>query len=36
MVLLGDGSVRLLPFGIDLTTFNRLGIRNDGQVVTLN
>ena len=36
MVLLGDGSVRLLPFSIDLTTFNRLGIRNDGQVVTLN
>ncbi len=31
--LLGDGSVRLIPFGINLVTFNRLGHRQDGQVV---
>ena len=31
--LLGDGSVRFIPNSIDLLTFQRLGNRNDGQVV---
>jgi prepilin-type processing-associated H-X9-DG protein len=31
--LFGDGSVRFIRYTIDITTFRRLGIINDGQVV---
>jgi len=31
---LGDGSVRFLRDGIDVLTFQRLGSRNDGQVIS--
>jgi hypothetical protein len=29
---MGDGSVRMIPYSVDLVTFNRMGIRNDGLV----
>jgi uncharacterized protein DUF1559 len=35
LALFGDGSARFLPFSIDPTMFNRLGDRQDGQVVNL-
>lgn len=31
MILLCDGSVRLVSFNVDKLTFHRLGYRNDGQ-----
>ncbi|MBX3420525.1 MAG: DUF1559 domain-containing protein [Pirellulaceae bacterium] len=31
--LLADGSVRQIAYTIDLTTFNRLGLRDDGEVL---
>jgi prepilin-type processing-associated H-X9-DG protein len=34
--LFGDGSVRHIKFNVNLTLFNNLGIRDDGQVVNLN
>jgi len=34
--LFGDGSVRHIKFSVDLTMFNRLGNRQDGQTVDLN
>ena len=34
-VLLGDGSVRFMPTGVDFNTFQRLCARNDGQIVNL-
>jgi prepilin-type N-terminal cleavage/methylation domain-containing protein len=30
--VMGDGSVRMIPYSVDLVTFNRMGIRNDGLV----
>ncbi len=33
VTLLGDGSVKLINYSVDMTTFNRLGQRNDGQVL---
>lgn len=33
MIVLVDGSTRLLAYGIDLEVFNRLGTRGDGQPV---
>jgi prepilin-type N-terminal cleavage/methylation domain-containing protein len=34
--LLGDGSVRMIPFTINLTVFNNLGDRQDGAAVILD
>lgn len=34
--LMGDGSVRTIPYSINLTVFNYLGNRMDGQVVTID
>ncbi|PHR96479.1 MAG: prepilin-type cleavage/methylation domain-containing protein [Blastopirellula sp.] len=34
--LLVDGSVRFIPYTIELTMFDRLGKRSDGQVLTLD
>ncbi|AWM41920.1 putative major pilin subunit [Gemmata obscuriglobus] len=31
-----DGSVKLISYSVDITTFNRLGQRNDGQPITGN
>jgi prepilin-type N-terminal cleavage/methylation domain-containing protein len=33
---MGDGSVRFIPSTVDLRTYQRLGNRNDGNVVTLD
>jgi len=30
-----DGSVRVVDVSIDLTNYNRLGVRNDGEVITV-
>lgn len=35
-IVLVDGSTRTLAYSVDLTTFQNLGARNDGQVLTLD